>query len=434
MDQENNKINKTLKFSFFDGIFASLMTGFTNDYFVPFLLVIGGTARSIGILSALPNLFGALAQAKTPDIVEKVRSRKKIIIGFVLLQALMLLPVIFLDLFGKLNQTLFIACVILFTSFNAIASPAWGSLMSDLVHGDKRGSYFGWRNKTLGFITVIASFAAGYILYVMKNINIFAGFIIIFSAAFIFRMISCYFLTRMHEPHCEYKEKDYFTVFDFLARARESNFAKFVFFISLMSFSVNLCSPFFAVLMLEDLHFSYLIYIIVVSMANLTIHFMTDRWGRLADRTGNLRILKFVTPLIALVPLLWLINRSPLFLMGAQIFSGFAWAGFNLCATNFIYDAVSPGKRTRCIAYFNMFNGLAVCLGALLGGFLIQKLPPLLGYKILTIVLISSVLRLIVGIFMPMMLKEVKPVDEVSNTDLFFSVIGIKAVFRIGED
>lgn len=434
MEQENSKVNKTLKFSFFDGVFASMMAGFTNDYFVPFLLVIGGTTREVGILSALPNLFGALSQAKTPDIVEKVRSRKKIIIVFVLLQAMMLLPVIFLSLSGKLDRTLFIGCVILFTSFNAIATPAWGSLMSDLVRENKRGEYFGWRNKTLGFITVIAGFTAGYILYKMKNINIFAGFIIIFSAAFLFRMVSCYFLTRMHEPHFEYKEKDYFSIFDFLARAKESNFAKFVFFVSFMSFSVNLCSPFFAVLMLNDLHFSYLIYIIIVSMANLTIHFMTDRWGRVADKTGNLRILKFVTPLIGLVPLLWIINRNPLFLIVAQIFSGFAWAGFNLCAANFIYDAVSPGKRTRCIAYFNMFNGLAVCSGALLGGFLIQKLPPLLGYKILTIVLISSVLRLLVGIFMPMMLKEVKPVDKVSNAGLFFSVIGIKTVFRIGED
>ncbi|MEW6087158.1 MAG: hypothetical protein AB1498_02525 [bacterium] len=39
-----------------------------------------------------------------------------------------------------------------------------------------------------------------------------------------------------------------------------------------------------------------------------------------------------------------------------------------------------------------------------------------------------------VGIFMPIVLKEVKPVEKVSNTDLFFSIIGVETVFRIGED
>jgi MFS family permease len=92
---------------------------------------------------------------------------------------------------------------------------------------------------------------------------------------------------------------------------------------------------------------------------------------------------------------------------------------------------VSPQKRTRCIAYFNVFNGLALSTGALLGGFLLQCLPPFFGYKILTLVALSSILRLIIGIIMPLRLKEVRPVEKIDNNSLFFSVLGIKPVLGI---
>ncbi|MDI6703271.1 MAG: MFS transporter [bacterium] len=407
------------------------MTGFTQGYFTPFLLLLGGTAGHVGALSAFPNLFASLIQLKSADLTEKVKSRKKIISIFVSFQALMLLPMAIIALLGIEKPVVFIATVILFTSFGALATPCWGSLMSDLVAEDRRGQYFGWRNRTLGFVTVASAFIAGFILHQMKKINIFYGFVIVFSLAFIFRIISWYFLKRMYEPPLEYKKEDYFTLINFLSRIRKSNFAKFVLFVSMMNFSVNLASPFFAVLMLRDLHFSYLLYSLITITATLTIYLTISRWGKHADRIGNIKVIKFTSPLIGVIPLLWIVNRNPIFLFFAQVISGFAWAGFNLCASNFIYDAVTPEKRIRCISYFNVLNGLALCFGALLGGFLLQKLSPLFGYKILTLFLLSSILRLLVGFLMSMKLKEVRPVEKISRSQLFFSVIGIRPLLGI---
>jgi MFS family permease len=430
-NQNDNKKKKSLKFSFSDGIFASGMVGFTQEYLTPFLLLLGATAKHIGMLSALPNFFASLIQVKSADLTERLKSRKKTINIFVLLHALMLLPMAIMALSGGGKPVTFIVYVVLFTSFGALATPAWGSLMSDLVDEDKRGTYFGWRNRTLGFITVVAALIAGFILQKMKGVNIFYGFTLIFGLAFIFRMMSWHFLTRMYEPPLNHGKENQFTLFDFLARIKESNFAKFVLFVSMMNFSVNLAAPFFAVLMLKDLHFSYILYIIITITATLTVYIMISRWGRHADRIGNLKIIKFASPLIGVIPLLWIFNRNPAFLIFAQVFSGFLWAGFNLCTTNFIYDAVSPEKRTRCISYFNVLNGLALAGGALLGGFLLQRLPPLFGYKILTLFLISSTLRIMVGIFMPLKLREVRPVEEAKSNQLFFSMIGIKPLLGI---
>ncbi|MFH1798056.1 MAG: MFS transporter [Candidatus Omnitrophota bacterium] len=426
----NNK-KESLKISIVEGVFASAMAGFTQDYFAPFLLVLGGTVRQIGLLSAIPNLAASLIQLKSAALIAWLGSRKKMINIFVFLQAIALIPMVILAFVGAREPGLFIVLVVLFTCFGALSSPAWGSLISDLVEPAERGQYFGLRNKILGFAAVLASFTAGFILYTSKKANISRAFALIFTAAFIWRIISWRKMKRIYEPILHDDGKNHFTLIQFLKHLKKSNFAKFVVFSSLMSFSVNIASPFFAVLMLRDLKFNYLLYTIVTLAATLTIYVAIARWGRHADKTGNLKVIRITSPLIGFIPLLWLINQSPVYLICAQIFSGFLWAGFNICTTNFIYDAVSPAKRTRCIAYFNTLNGMALCCGAVLGGFLLPFLPPVRGYKILTLFIVSSMLRIIVGLFLPRQLKEVRAVESIKSDQVFFSMIGIKPLLGV---
>jgi MFS family permease len=215
---------------------------------------------------------------------------------------------------------------------------------------------------------------------------------------------------------------------------RESNFAKFVIFAASLTFCVNLASPFFSVFMIRDLKFNYLTYTIVVTVVTVAQIITFDRWGRHADKVGNVKVLRLTSFIIASLPLWWIFNQSPLYLVFAQILSGFAWSGFNLCATNFIYDAVSPPKRVRCIAYFNVFSGIGVCLGALCGAFLVNTLPALLGYKILSLFLLASVLRFAVVFIFSGRIKEVRKTEHISSKDLFYSVIGIKPMLGVTQD
>ncbi|MFA5038692.1 MAG: MFS transporter [Candidatus Omnitrophota bacterium] len=422
-DDSRRSLNASLR----DGIFASVMNGFTAEYFTPFLLLLGAGVRQVGILNAAQNLAASFVQFKSADLTVAVRSRRKIFVLFVFLQVLTLAPMVFCALW-KTPIWVFISLVVLFAACNGLATPAWSSLMSELVRPEVRGAYFGWRNKTLGLITVGATLAAGWLLSALNGFSPFTAFAFIFACAFIFRLISWYFLTRMHEPPLTHSKIHQFTLFQFVRRLKESNFAKFVLFVAAMNFSVNLASPFFAVLMIRDFHFSYPLYGAITATATLTVCLLAGRWGRYADHVGNIRILKLTSPLIGAIPLLWILNHHPAFLFFAQIFSGFMWAGFNLCASNFIYDAVIPEKRTRCIAYFNLFNGLALGVGGYLGGFLAPRLPVLFGYKLLTLLLISAILRMAIGLVMPRFIKEVRPVKPVQAKDLFLSFVGMRSL------
>jgi len=416
-----------LRQSLWHGVFSSAVTGFTQDCFTPFVLLLGGTARHVGALNAVPNLFAALVQIKTADITAHLRSRKKILGIALFLQGLTLLLMAGAALNAHVSVWMFIALATLFTGCGAVMVPVLGSFLSDLVEQSKRGEYFGWRNKVLGFVIIGTSLVAGAILTLMKQRSHW-GFAAVFAGAFVWRVVSGVFIRGMHEPSLRHDRDNSFTLFQFLRRLKESNFAKFVLFVALMNFTVNLASPFFAVLMLRDLHFSYFLYVVITVTATFTIYCTMERWGRHADKVGNLKIIKFTAPLIGFIPLLWLINRHPLFLFAAQIFSGFVWAGFNLCTANFIYDAVMPEKRTRCIAYFNVFNGLALAAGAILGGLVLPHLPEVYGNRILTLLIISSMVRIVVGTIVPLWLKEVRTVTEINNNELFFSMIGIRAM------
>jgi len=348
-------------------------------------------------------------------------------VPFAFLQALILAIIAWTAWQGRgTGPLLFLIEVVVFAACGAMTTPAWGSLFSEFVEPARRGVYFGWRIRFLGFVTVGGAFAAGIVLQAVKKGGPLFGFAILFCAAALARLLSSGFLAQMTEPAWVVSQEARFSLWDFLVRVRESNFAKFVLFVSLMNFSVNLASPFFPVLMLRELGFSYLLYSAITVTATLTVYLTVSRWGAHADCIGNLGVMRLTAPLIGVIPLLWILNRHPAFLFAAQVFSGFAWAGFNLCAGNFIYDAVVPEKRTRCIAYFNVLNGSALCAGALLGGFLLAHLPLLQGSVILTLFLVSAVLRLLVGLWVPRLLHEVRPVAAMRLDELFFSMVGIR--------
>jgi MFS family permease len=425
--EETQKKRKSLRYSFIDGLFASGMGGFTQDHFTPFLLFLGGTTRDVSILSSVPNIISAIAQLTTSFFIKTLRSRRNTIKLFVLLQTLMLGGIAMTAILN-LSEYLFIFFVIFFSSFGALCNPAWSSQMSDIVPERKRGAYFGWRNSVLGSVTVAISMIAGIILNNLTKDKTIYGFALIFSAAFIFRFISWYYLTKMHDPVIKHNLDVTFSLKSFRKKIRKNTFARFAIFVALLMFAVNISGPYFAVLMLRDLHFSYIHYIIVVLSSILANFIMMRRWGRLADSIGNIRVMRFTVPYIAIIPLFWLINRNWIFLIIIQVVAGFAWSGFNLSASNYIYDAVPSENRVRYISYFNVMNSLLASAGALLGGFTVDHLPETLGYKILTLLIVSTVLRIIIISFFYFKINEVRPVRKMNNYELFTCMIGIRPV------
>jgi MFS family permease len=415
------KVNKSLKYSILDGSAFSAMLGLTQNYIVPFALALGATTAQVGLGTSIPNLTMALSQLSAPKLAEKAGSRKGLILPAVFLHALMWLPILLVPyLFPGQKIWWLIAFITLSAVFGSLANPAWGSLMADLVPERIRGRYFGARGRIAGFVALVFSIIGGVILQFTAS-NVFLGFSILFGGAMLSRLVSLYFLARMYEPPVANGNGAGSRLIDLVKSLGSSNLGRFTIYVALVSFATNLAAPFFAVYMLRDLHFNYLAYVIITSVGSLSTLLFLTFWGRRADLAGNVRIMRITSVLVPLVPLLWLASRHVYYLAVVETFAGFAWAGFNLASVNFIYDAAPPEKRTQHIALFNAMNGTAICLGALLGGFIAPYLPPILGYNLLTLFLISGVLRALVVAILLRRISEVRRVSKTGVIGLLFA-------------
>ena len=430
---EKGKIKQSLKNSFLDGAFCSAMLGFTDQYITPFAIALKATSAQIGMLVAFPSLIASLIQLKSADVTEHLKSRMRIIRIFVFFHAFMFLPILLIPVLFEANRALWlILFVTMAASFNAFPGPAWVSLMSDHIPARSRGRYFGWRNRLLGIITVLCAFIAGFILNLFGKEKLY-GFMVIVGLAFVSRFVSWYFLSKMYEPPIKVTREHYFSFWDFIRRTRESNFAKFVIYVASISFAQNISGPFFAVYMLRDLNLSYVTYTVIVTSSTIATLLTMGIWGRHADMVGNIKVIRFTSSFIPAIPALWLLSQNIAYLIVIQLFAGFVWAGFNLSIFNFVYDAVIPEKRTRCVSYFNVINGTAICCGALLGGFLAKALPPIFGYRLLTLFLLSGILRAVFAATILPTIKEVRRVEKISSLDLFFSVTRLRPIEVEGE-
>jgi MFS family permease len=429
------RVRESLRSSFKDGVCAAFMAGVTDYYAIPVALFLGATVQQVALVTALPNLLSSLSQFFSVQIIYWIGGRLKLLVRLVLSQATLILCVAMLPLLPIGHRVeLLLICLILAAMCGGLAGPAWGSLISDYVPAKKRGQYFGWRNRTVGAVTVASIVASGLLLNFFHRRYYSFGFWMIFSLAAAARYCSGYFLSRMDEPPHRKDPANDFTFIMFLRRFRESNFLRFVVFSGCLTFATYLAAPFFAVFMLRDLQLSYVTYMALQVCASLATLVALPLWGKHADLVGNVRVLRLSSFLAALIPMFWLFSQSPAYLMVVQMFSGFAWSGVTLTAGNFIYDAVTPQKRVRCIAYFNVINGVALFFGASLGGYLASRLPPFSGHPLLGLFALSCFCRMAFYLLLSRTFREVRAAPEVSIQELFFSVVGIRPLVGPARD
>ena len=416
--ETRNKVRKSLRLSVLDGASYSAMLGLTQNYVTPFALALKASTLQVGLISSIPNLFAALAQLAGPGLVVRTGSRKGLILPDALIHALSWLPLFLLPFFFRSSGVWWLLGFYTIGMAADIMSWApWGSMISDLVHEDIRGRYLGFRGRIGGITALVFSIAAGAILQVYTG-HVFAGFAILFVGATAARLLSFYFLSRMYEPPFTPESADAPGVVQLIKDLSVSNLGKHTMYISLVLFGMMISGPFFSVFMLRDLHFSYVTFTIVNAAAAIASFLSLPFWGRRADRAGNLKIVKITSWLMPLIPFLWTLNTNPVFLVFTNAVSGFVWAGFNLASMNFVYDASASAGRAKRIAVYNAFTFIAMCLGALLGGYIIPYLPNLLGYQMRTLFVISGVARLIVIIFLLRTIVEVRRVSDIGTLQL----------------
>ena len=379
------------------------------------------TTQQIGYLSSMPNFAIMLMSLFAPMISERVGNRKNFILSLVLVMGLLWLPIMAIPFVFHTNQVWWlIVFFTLITAASGIVGPTWSSMMADLTPPGLRGSYFGFRSFVGGLVTLVFSFVAAGLLQILTG-NTRLAFTIIFIGAMIGRLISLFFLSRQYDPHPilpANPRKE--SIPQIIRRLFSTNIGRFMIFIIFFNLAQNIDAPFFSAYLLKELHISYISYqLITATMAVMTM-LVVVWWGKRADKAGRIKVLHITALMVPFVSLLWLVNSSVAWLCAVQVYSGFAWAGFNLCAGMFIWDAAPQENRTRYIALFGALNALGITLGALIGGNLGPYLPKISGSYFLTLFLVAGIAKLIVVLGLFRRISEVRNVPTIKATELLF--------------
>ncbi|MEK6856071.1 MAG: MFS transporter [Nanoarchaeota archaeon] len=413
---------KSLNYSLKDGTAASIDSNIQATYLPQFALALNSSSFQIGLMSAFSGILSPLAQLIGDKLIES-HSRKKIIIVFNTLQAILLILMAILAFgFGKnllQNSSVYIliSLYILLTIFAGIAYSPWFSLIGDLVPKNEKGKFFSKRNIILtlaGLVIIPFGLAldsietAGYLML---------GFAIIFTISSIARTISVYFINKHYEPKFKLKKGYYFSIFEFVKRF--DNVGKFAVYYALFNLALMLASPFFAVYMKQELHFNYL-QITIISLASSIFYILfSPLIGKISDKYGNIKLLYVSTVLFALNPLLWLISNSFWSItLIPQLVTGLANAAMGISVGNFIFNMTKQEHRALCITYLNILAGIGTFLGSIIGGLILKFLPSeVMINPFVAIFIISALARFAVARGLVRKLKEdednIKPIPSI---------------------
>src|SRR3990167_3574706 len=191
---------KSLKYSIYDGAAFAVMDGLTASFLTPFAVALNASVNLIAALTYVPQLIGAFIQLFTAKIVELLKDRRKILVVSSFMHAILWIPLLLIPYATPSQKYLLVVYIALQTMLVQLMQPIGNSLLGDIVPKYERGRFFGLRNKVVGASSFIATLIAGFILNYFSPKNPFLGFVILFSLAFITRLISGVFKSMIYDP------------------------------------------------------------------------------------------------------------------------------------------------------------------------------------------------------------------------------------------
>ncbi len=399
----DKKVRSSLRASTAEGTFNAASTSITTTYVAPLAMELGATNSQVGLLSAAQNFANTIAQIPGAKLTQHMPRKtiwmiSQLLSKIFLWVPIMLLPVVRMD--SEVWMLIGLMAVIAF--FAGLRSPAWTSMMGDLVPEKIRGKYFGMRNMITGITGIAATLASGYIVTVY-------GFSTIFFLAVVLSALSIIFFVKMYEPPVKkifhYKHRFALNPMDWKNAINfNKGLAIFTVYLIFMYFATEIASPFYAVYMLKNLDIGYFWFGVLTVLGAVVRIISFKHWGRLNDRFGSRKVLVVTGVFACFTPFFFLFASNIHEIALVKIFDGFIWAGFDLVVFNYLLDITPASKRPQYVANHNFFVGLGITMGGLTGALLAEQITSMsfgIWTGIQLIFLISFVIRLFVVLLLP---------------------------------
>ena len=402
------RLRTSLQHSQKDSFTSSLMTGAFDQYVNAFAVFLGATAVQIGWLTALPQLIGALAQLLAVWLGQWWHRHRLIVVNAGIQTATLFLIMLLVWPGWSDPYSVLLPALVVFHLCANLILPHWRAWMGQLVPDAIRGRFFSLRTRIAMLTSLLTFLVGGLVLSGAERVGVtWLGFGLLFLVAVVGRGLSTWHLANMHDDHSlptHAERRSLLKMFwHLLGLLSDRPFRRFVLFMAGLQCFVALSGPFFAVYMLRDLGFTYLQFTLSTGSSIFAQFLMLKFWGRVCDRKGNRYVMALGGALIPLLPMLWLFSDRFVYILLIQMLGGLAWSGFTLASSNYLYDQRPRDVHFASYAAMGAALGaVAVCVGALAGGYLIDRVPSEVSMAGLTLTIerpiavifvLSSVLR-----------------------------------------
>jgi MFS family permease len=376
-----------------EGAFQSLAQGLGEAYLGAYALLLGAGGLALGLVATLPTAATAAAQVLARRALTRAGGARRLLARSWSAQAIGYLALGLCLLASYPWSVVALVTVALFAwGCGGIAVPAWTSLVSNLVPPSRHGWFFGLRGaaQACGVLTAILS--GGALLSILTARGHEAlGFVLIFAYAALGRVFGSALLARLPEPARAEPGRPRPVELKPIRSSRK--FRRLSIYLWSLHLATHVSSPFFVPYMLRELRFSYLLVGALIATPAIVKVATLGIWGRLADRLGPGPVLRTTGWLVAPVPALWLVSRSPWWILAAQVYSGLVWGAFELAQASSILQTTRA--RERQVAWFNAVDGGVLIAGSLIGGTVVNLVSGRGGQGYLTAMGLSTLLRLL---------------------------------------
>ncbi len=361
----------------------------------------GISEANIGIITSLVSL-AAISQIFLINFFKKIK-KYKFLVCFTALQRLLFTVIYFIPLLSISNAKKAALIVILYFTgqiFVQIGAPASQDWIASLVPGRLRGKYFSIKDSIAVFVVSSTMLAAGIMLDYFKSRNLKIGFILIGIIIFILVAVNVVAFSKMKEAKISYINQEGKEMHGRLAKIAKANekavkkkeqpilleikeafqnrkFRKAFILQSLYTLSFYICFPFNSSYQINELALPYTFIMLIGFIANLYRIYISPKLGRLADKYGMARILRYTLLALGLnmfanaltVPG----NAYPLFII-SQVIASTAWAFVGIGLFGVQLDFFQNEKRMVWLTLVSSISGVFGFVVSIFGGALLNFL------------------------------------------------------------
>lgn len=376
-------LQRALRLSLAEGSAWALMVGLAETYFIAIAVHLGASPLQLGLVVGLPLALGGVGPLGTLVLLRLQVRRRPLAVAAVVAQVLVLCGLGWRLGHEQLRTVELLLAICLYQAAGQAAGTAWSSWYGDLVPAETRGRWFGRRNQMVYLSICLGLVIGGLLMQHLAPGGVGAAggaraFALLMGLAAGCRIVSGCLLAAAPEPHFSglLPRRRALQV---VSTQRGGRALRLLLLGAAFQFTVYWCSPYFAPFELENLHFTYLQFMISSLCVIVAKAVAGPLWGRTIDRQGARPVFLASLFLIALVPLPWLWAKGLGLVLLSQAWSGSSWSGFEVGYLSLLLENSRSRERPYVFALQSVSNGWMQLAGALVGSLLI--LPRVAGYR-----------------------------------------------------